>query len=94
MTQAVHQELMQIDPDFVAGQEKANADWEAKMLHDLEKGAERLAENRNKQQAAFQRQSGNNTSGGQHNRDFLRRLGAKNAGDLRGMRTSRLTGKN
>ncbi len=76
MSQAVHQELMQIDPDFITGQEEAKAAWEAKMLHDLEKGAERLAENRDKQQAAFQRQAGSNKAGGQYTREFTQRMEA------------------
>ena len=92
MSQSVHQELMQIDPDFITGQEEAKAAWEAKMLHDLEKGAERLAENRDKQQAAFQRQAGTNTAGGQYNREFVQRFGG-DARKLKNIPARRVVGK-
>ena len=75
MNRSIHEELQQLDADYITGQQEAAARREADLLASLEKGANDLAEAREKQQAQFNRQSGNNQSGGGYNRDFIRRFG-------------------
>ena len=93
MNKSVHEELSQLDADYITGAAEAAARREAEMLAGLEKGASQLQELREKQTAHFQRQAGSNSSGGQHTRDFYRRLGVQNAAQLKNMPTRRLTGK-
>ena len=93
MNKSVHEELSQLDADYITGAAEAAARREAEMLAGLEKGASQLQELREKQAAHFQRQAGSNSSGGQHTRDFYRRLGVQNAAQLKGMSTRRLTGQ-
>ena len=75
MSQSVHQELMDLDSDYVRGVEESKAAWEAKMLSQFEEKTQEAQDLREKQQAQFQRQSGNNQAGGGYNRDFIRRFG-------------------
>ena len=84
---------MPLRPIAATNSSVAAARREASLLDSLEKGAEQLREAREKQQAQFKAQAGSNTSGGQHNQAFLRRLGVTNAAQLRNMPTRRLTGK-
>ena len=76
MNRSVHDELQQLDADYIAGQQEAAA-RRADLLASLEKGANDLAAAREKQQAQFKRQSGNNQAGGGYNREFLRRMGVQ-----------------
>ena len=75
MTQAQHQELLSLDPDYAAGASEAQARREADLLASLEKGAADLAAAREKQQTNFSRSAGSNTAGGAYTKDFLRRIG-------------------
>ena len=64
MSRTVHEELSQLDADYITGQQEAAARREADLLASLEKGANDLAAAREKQQQQFsQQQAGNNTSG-------------------------------
>lgn len=91
-TAVTKQELLETDPDFVTGQMEAKAAWEAKMLGQMDDAAAALSTQREKQTAQFKRQAGSNTSSGQHNKDFLRRLGVQNANQLKGMSPKRIIG--
>lgn len=73
-TPQTKQELRETDPDFVAGELEAKAAWEAKMLANFDEARDHLATHREKQQAAFKRQSNSNATG-QHNQSFLRSIG-------------------
>jgi len=75
MTQGAHDELSNLDADYIAGQEEAAARRHSQLLDSLEQGANKLAEAREKQQAAFARSAGKNTAGGQFNREFIQRWG-------------------
>ena len=92
MSKSVFEELNELSPDHITGQQEAAARREADLLASLEKGAADLAEAREKQQRSFAQQAGNNSGGG-HVRDFYRRLGVQNAAQLKGMSPRRLTGK-
>lgn len=93
MSRTVHEELSQLDADYITGQEESAARREADLLASLEKGAADLAAAREKQQQHFSQQAGRNTSGGQFNKEFLNRLGVQNAAQLKGMSTRRITGQ-
>ena len=76
MTNAQHQELLELDPDYAAGAQEAQSRREAEILASMEEGASKLAEARQKQQVAFK-----NTTGiaqtGEHNQAFLKRIGGQ-----------------
>lgn len=74
MTSSAHEELSQIDADYITGVEEARARREADLLDRMEKETAELAAKREQQTQAFARQSGN-SSRGSHVRDFHRRLG-------------------
>ena len=93
MTPDVQKELLALDKDFIAGQEEAAARREADLLASLEKGADQLRETREKQQASFARSAGSNTAGGQHAKDWMRRMGAQNAAQLNRMPARRAVGQ-
>ena len=93
MTQSTHDELSSLDADYLAGQQEAAARREADLLASLEKGADQLRETREKQQQSFARQSGSNNSSGQHNLDFLRRMGVQNAAQLNRIPARRVVGQ-
>ena len=91
INRTVHEELSQLDADYITGQQESAARREADLLASLEKGAEELAAVREKQTAQFQRQTSTTGSTGAHNAEFMRRLGITNLRQLQGMPTSRLT---
>lgn len=91
MNQAVHQELNELDADYITGQQEASSRREAELLASMEKGAADLASARERQQQVFARQSTAGT--GQHNRDFLRRMGVQNAAQLNNIPARRVVGK-
>lgn len=92
ITNNIHQELSNLDADYIAGAEEAAARREADLLASLEKGAAELAETREKQQRQFSQQAGKNNSSGQYTRDFMRRLGAQTPAQLKSMSTKRIIG--
>ena len=92
MNRTVHEELNQLDADYITGQQEAAARREADLLASLEKGAADLAEAREKQQRSFAQQAGNNSGGG-HVREFYRRMGVQNAAQLKNIPARRLLGK-
>ena len=93
MTRTVHEELSQLDADYITGQQESAARREADLLASLEKGAADLQEKRERQQQSFARQSGNNTAGGEHVRDFYRRMGVQNAAQLKNIPARRALGR-
>ena len=93
MNPQVEKELMELDSDFVVGQQEASARREAELLDQMAKGAADLAAQREAQQQSFARSSGNNSSGGGYNRDFLRRMGVQNATQLNNIPARRVAGK-
>ena len=93
LNRTVHQELSELDADYITGQQEAAARREADLLASLEKGADQLREAREKQQQAFSRSAGNNNSGSGYNRDFLRRVGVQNAAQLNNIPARRMLGQ-
>lgn len=94
MTADAEKELSELDADFITGQQEAKARREAELLDQMEKRAEELAATREKQQASFARSAGQGGSAsGQHNRDFLQRLGVQNASQLNNIPARRVLGK-
>lgn len=75
MTAGVKQGLTELDPNFITRQAEAKAAWEEKMLEQMNEQAGQLGEAREKQQHYFSRQSGNNTSGADYNRQFMQHFG-------------------
>ena len=92
MNQAVHQELNQLDADYIIGQQEASARREAALLDQMEKGASDLASAREKQQKSFARSAGSGDYTGQANQQFLRQLGVKPS-ELNNIPARRLLGK-
>jgi len=92
INRTVHEELSQLDADYITGQQEAAARREADLLDQMGKAADELAAKRDAQQQSFARQSGNNT-GGDHVRDFYRRMGVQNAAQLKGIPARRALGK-
>ena len=86
MSNAVHQELMETDSDYVTGVAETQARREAELLEKLNQGADQMRQLREKQQQQFQ-QSAGTAETGPHNRDFLRRMGTA---DLRNIPARRL----
>ena len=74
-TPATKQELRETDPDFITGELEAKAAWEAKMLDRMTEEAAALANQREKTDAQFKRQAGNNTAGASYTANFNRRWG-------------------
>ena len=91
-TPAIQKELMELDHDFVVGAQEAAARREVDILDQMAKASEELAAKRETQQQAFARSSGNNSTG-DHNRDFLRRMGVTNAAQLKNIPARRVVGK-
>ena len=92
MNPNAEKELLELDHDYLVGAQEAAARREVDLLASLEQGAADLAAAREKQQQSFARSSGNNSTG-QHNRDFLRRMGVSNAAQLKSIPAHRLLGK-
>ena len=92
MSKSVFEELNELSPDHIVGQQEAAARREADLLDQMGKAAEELAAQREKQQQAFARSSGNNSSGS-HVRDFYRRMGVQNAAQLNNIPARRALGQ-
>lgn len=75
MTNAQHQELLNLDPDYAAGAQEAKSRLEADLLAKMEASADQLAATREKQQQDFARSAGSNAAGGQYTQQFMRRIG-------------------
>ena len=92
MNHTIHNELQQLDADYITGQQEASARREAELLASLEKGADDLAAAREKTQQSFARSAGKNDISGQANQQFLRQLGVKPS-QLNNIPARRLLGK-
>ena len=82
MTVGAHEELSEIDPDYIVGLEEAKARREAELMDQMGKAADELASKREAQTQAFARSAGNNNSSGSHVRDFMRRVGVQDPTQL------------
>ena len=91
MNRTVHEELNQLDADYITGQQESAARREADLLASLEQGASELAAAREKQQAQFKRESDSKKAGGEYNRQFIQRFG--NAQQQQHTPARRLMGK-
>ncbi len=89
----VQKELNSLDRDTIVGQQEAAARLEASTLAGMAQAADDLAAKREAQQKAFKAQAGSNSSSGQHNREFLRRMGVTNAAQLNRIPARRVVGK-
>ena len=76
MTNAQHQELLDLCPDYANGAQEAQARREAELLDKYSKAAEELAAARDKQQTAFKNAAGSAQTG-QYNAEFMKRIGGQ-----------------
>ena len=93
MSKSVYEELNELSPDHITGQQEAAARRESDLLDQMGKAADDLAAKREKQQQAFARSAGKNNAGGQYTRDFYRRMGVQNAAQLGNLPARRALGQ-